>query len=153
MPPNRRLLHLGPNHEAGRVAQRNDRNVKGIAQLHETRGLISRRRIDRTTEVFWIIGDQSEWLALNANEGGDDPDTEIAAYFEHRSLVGQEIDDVANVVDPQPVFGNGAPQQPLIPRLPFSDRALKVRQIFLRSAGGFCFVLSKNVDDAVRRLK
>jgi hypothetical protein len=101
MAHNRRLRRLGPNHEAGRVAQRNDRNVKGIAQLHETRGLISRRRIDRTSEVVWIVGDQSEWLALNANEGGDDPDTEIPAYFEHRSLVGQNIDDIANVVDPQ----------------------------------------------------
>jgi hypothetical protein len=101
--------------------------------------------------VFWIVGDQSERLALNANEGDDDPDTEIAAYFEHRSLVRQKIDDVANAVDPQ--LGNGAPQQPLIPRLPFSDRAPKVRQISLRSTGGFCLVLSKNVDDAVRRLK
>jgi len=99
MTHDRGLLRFGPHHEAGRVAQRHDRNVKGIAKLHETRGLIARRRIDRATEMLRIVGDQPERLALDANESGDDPDTEIPAYFEHRSLVGQQIDDVAHVID------------------------------------------------------
>ena len=153
VPHDRGLLRFGSNHKAGRVAQRHDRNVKGIAKLHETCGLVARRRIDRATEMLRIVGDQPEWLALDANEGGDDPDTEIPAYFEHRSLVGQQIDDVAHVIDAQPVFRNSTPQQALVPCIPGGQRALKIREIFLRRTCGFRFVLNENVDDAVRCLE
>src|SRR6516165_11710571 len=42
-----RLLHLRPYHEAGRIAQRDDRNIESIAKLHESRGLVASRRINR----------------------------------------------------------------------------------------------------------
>ena len=45
----RRLLRLGPHHEAGRVAQRQHRQPERLAQLQEAGGLVgvSRRRSRR----------------------------------------------------------------------------------------------------------
>ena len=100
MAHDRRLLSLRLHHEAGRIAQRYDRNIKSIAKLHESPGLVPSLGIDRATEMPWIVGYQSERLALDANEGGDHSDTEIPTYFEHRSLVSQKIDDVTDIVNP-----------------------------------------------------
>src|SRR6185312_12284653 len=98
-------------------------NVEGVAELHEARGLVAGRCIDRAAEVLWIVGDQAERLSFDADEGGDHADAEVPADFQHRVFVGEEIDDVANVVDAQAIFRNGPPQQPLVGRLPAGDRA------------------------------
>jgi hypothetical protein len=128
-------------------------NVEGVAELQEARGLVAGRRIDRAAEMLWIVGDQAERLSLDADEGGDHADAEIAADFQHRALVGEEIDHGADVVDPQAVFRDRPPQQPLVRRLPVGDRALEIRQIFLRRGRRFRLVLDQDVDDAVRRLE
>src|SRR5229473_2909586 len=59
MAHDRRLLSLRSHHEAGCIAQRYDRKVKGIAKLHETCGLVPGLRIDRTNKMLWIVGDQA----------------------------------------------------------------------------------------------
>ncbi len=109
--------------------------------------------VDGAAEMFRIVGDQAERLALDADEGGDHADAEIAADFQHRALVGEQIDHGADVVDAQAVLRDRPPQQPLVRRLPVRHRALEVRQIFLRRSRRFRLVLDQNVDDAVRRLE
>src|SRR6185295_20264665 len=99
-------------------------NVEGVAKLHEAGGLVAGRRIDRTAEMFWIVGDQAERLSLDADEGSDHADTKVPADFEYRSFVGQQIDHGPDVVDPQAVFRDGPPQRPLVRRLPAGDCAL-----------------------------
>ena len=143
----------GPTMKPGVSHSDSDRDVEGVAELHEARGLVAGRRVDRAAEMLWIVGDQAERLALDADEGGDHADAEIAADFEHRALVGEQIDHGADVVDAQAVFRDRPPQQALVRRLPVGDRALKVRQIFLRRGRRFRLVLDQDVDDAVRRLE
>jgi hypothetical protein len=49
------LFRLRANHEAGRVAERDDRNVEGVAERNKTRRLIARIGINRTAEMLWIV--------------------------------------------------------------------------------------------------
>ena len=44
MADQRRLLRLRTDHDAGRVAEEQQRDVEGVAELHEARGLVGRRR-------------------------------------------------------------------------------------------------------------
>ena len=143
----------GPDHEARRIAQRHDRDVEGVAELQEARGLVAGRRIDRAAEMLWIVGDQAERLALDADEGRDHADAEIAAELQHRAFVGEQIDHGADVVDAQAVFRDRAAQQALVRRLPVRHRALEIGEIFLRDRRRLLLVLDEDIDDAVRRLE
>src|SRR5207248_1155987 len=84
--------------------------------------------MDRAAEMLWIVGDQAERPSFDADEGGDHADAKVAADFQHRAFVGEKIDDVANIIDPQAVFRDRPPQQPLVRRFPVGLRALKIRQ-------------------------
>ena len=84
----RRLLDLGPDHHAGRVAQEQDRQVEGVAELQEARGLVGSRR------SRWRRRDASGcWRRCRAAcpRCGRAPSpcrAEGAAQLEHRALVG-----------------------------------------------------------------
>ena len=58
-------LRLGPDHEAGRVAEEQDRQVERVAQLEEARGLVGAGRVDRAAEMRRVVGDDAERLALD----------------------------------------------------------------------------------------
>ena len=64
----RGLLDLRPDHHAGRVAQEQDRDVEGVAELQEARGLVRAVRVDGAGEMRRIVGDDAERLALDAAE-------------------------------------------------------------------------------------
>ena len=51
------LLDLGADHDAGRVAQNEERDVEGVAQLHEARGLVGAVAVDGAGEVGRVVGD------------------------------------------------------------------------------------------------
>jgi hypothetical protein len=51
-----------------------------------------------------VVGDQAERFAFDADGRRDDADAEIAADLEPRYLVGDQIDDGADVIDAQPVL-------------------------------------------------
>ena len=59
------------------------------------------------------------------------PTPNFSPDLQHRAFVGNGIDDLAHVVQPQPVFRHRVTQPALIVRLPRRDRALEIRQIFL----------------------
>ena len=68
--------------------------------------------------------------ALEAGERRDHAVAEPAADLEHRTLVEQRVDDLADVVDAQPVLGHDVAQQPLVRRGPHSrpDRPRRDRR-------------------------
>ena len=98
--------------------------------------------------MIWIVGDEAERLALDADEGGDHADAEIAPQLQHPALVGHEIDDLADVIHAQAVLRDRAAQQPLV-RRSNPHRALEIGQVFLRGRRRLLLVLDQDVDDAV----
>jgi hypothetical protein len=100
-----------------------------------------------------LLGHQAERLAFDTDERRDHADAEIAADLQHRALVGEEVDDVADIVDAQAVLRDRAAQQPLVRRGPVLHRALEIREVFLRHRRRLGFVLDQNIDHAVWRLE
>ena len=149
MTDQRGLLDLGSHHHAGRVAQEQDRDIEGIAKLQEARRLVRAVRVDGAREVRRVVGNNAERLALDAGEGRHHARAEGTTQFEHRALVAQRRNHVAHVVDPQPVLGDRAAQQPLVGRLPLGQGSLEKRKILLGDRDRLGLVLDGDIDLAV----
>ncbi len=145
----RRLLGLGADHEARRVAQRQDRQVEGVAQLHEARRLVAGVGVDRAAQVAGVVRDQPHRPAFDAHQRGEDADAEFRAQLEHRVLVGQRADHGAHVVHAQPVLGDQMAQRALVGAAPFGDRALEVAEQPARRRDRLRLVVDQHVDHAV----
>ena len=87
------------------------------------------------------------------HESGDDADAEFLTDLQHRVLVGDGVDDVAHVVEAQPILRHRRCRS-----LRWScasqlaDRALEIRQIFLHGVDRGELVLDDDIDNAVRHL-
>ena len=77
------FFRLRADHEARGVAERDDRDVEGVAQLHEARGLVASRGPDGAAEMARVVGDQAERPALDAQQRGDQAGSELAPQFQH----------------------------------------------------------------------
>lgn len=95
---------LRSHHEAWRVAQREHREPECIAQLEKPGGLVRSGSVDRAAEVARVVGDDTDRPALNADQRGDDPLAESGPELQHRSGVGERLDNRSNVVDAEPVL-------------------------------------------------
>ena len=136
-------LHLRPDHEAGRVAERDDGQAMGIAQLHEARGLVGGIGIDGPAEVARIVADKTERPAADAHERGDHAAAEAGAQLEHRVVVGQAAHDRAHVVAAQAVLGNGVAQGARVGAAAVGDAALEIGQVLLRRGDRGAFVVRR----------
>ena len=79
----------GPDHDPGRVAQHEERDVEGVAQLHEAGRLVGAVAVDGAGEVVRVVGDHADRPALDAEQRGDHAEPEAAAQLEHRAGVGE----------------------------------------------------------------
>ena len=69
-------LGLVTDHEARGVAQEEDGQVMGVAQLEEPRRLVGTVTVDGPTEVARAVGHHPEGLPLHPDQGGDHPGPE-----------------------------------------------------------------------------
>ena len=81
-------LDLRPDHEPGRVDQRDEGKPVRIAQLHEPRGLVGGIGVDGAAEMRRIACEQADRPAFDARERGEDPDAEAGPQLEQRAGVG-----------------------------------------------------------------
>ena len=65
MPDQGGLLGLRPDHDAGRVAQEQDGQVEGVAQLHEPGRLVGALGVDGPAQVGRVVGDDPERQAFD----------------------------------------------------------------------------------------
>lgn len=119
------LLGFGTDHEARRVAQRQQRQPVRVAQLHEARGLVGGGRVDGAAQVARVVGDAAEGAPFDADQRGQDAAAEGGAQFEHRAGVGQRLDHGAHVVAAQPVLRDHMAQPARVAGLPMRGVALK----------------------------
>ena len=61
----RRLLGLGTHHDPGRVAEEEQRQVEGVAELHEARGLVGPVGVDGPGQVHRVVGDDAHRAPLD----------------------------------------------------------------------------------------
>ena len=146
------FFRLRADHEAGRIAQRDNRQIMRLAQLQEARGLVAGYRVDGPAQVRGIVGDQAEGLAFDADQRGNQPRRELAAQLQHAAGVGQAGDDLADVVDAQAVFRDQVAQLALVCTLPVGLLALEVGQVLLGDLHRLGFVFHQHVDHPVGAL-
>ncbi len=100
---------VGSDHEAGGVAEKEDREVEGVAELHEPGGLVGTVGVDGAAEMGGVVGDDADGAALDAAQRGDHPRPERASQLEHGVGVGECVDDGPDVVCPESVLGHQGP--------------------------------------------
>ena len=88
MPHQGGFLSLGADHIARCVAQHQDRNIEGVAQLHEARGLVRSLAVNRAPQMLGIVGDNPNRPPFDAGKGGDHAQAEVTPDFQHRVGVG-----------------------------------------------------------------
>ncbi len=76
----------------------------------------------------------------------------VAAELQDRVGVGQGVDHLADVVDPQSVLGHQVAQQPLVGALPVGERTLEVRQVLPGHPHRLGLVRHRDVDHTVGNL-
>jgi hypothetical protein len=133
------------------VSQRN-RDVEGVAELHESRGLVGAVAVDRAGEIDGVVRDQSDRTSFDSDQSGQHPESEMPAYLEHRAGIGESLNDRSDVVDAKSIFGNYSSQKTLVGACPVAQRTLKVRQVGSRHLYRFGFVRDRDVHDAISYL-
>ena len=76
------FLCLSADHEAGSVAQRDDRQTMSVAQLDEPRHLVGGIPIDRSAEMARVVGKNSDRTTVNAAKSRHDADTKMLAHLD-----------------------------------------------------------------------
>src|SRR5216683_1825960 len=117
MPPNSPVDH-GTDHDAGRIAKEQNRDIECVAQLHESRSFVGAIAVDRAREIDRVVGYQSDRPSFDSDQGSYHSEAEIPAYLEHRAGVGQRLDNRSDVIDAESIFGNYSAQKTLVGACP-----------------------------------
>jgi len=146
------LLRIGSHHEPGGVAEAHDRQVEGVAQLHEPGRLVGRVRVDRATEVSRIVRDDAHGAPLYAREDREDPDAELGAQLERRVDVCESLDSATHVVDAGALLGDHVAQDRVLVATPVTRRALEESEVFLGDSHRLGLVGDADIHHAVAHL-
>ena len=124
-------LRLGTDHEPGGVAQEQDRDLVGVTELQEPGGLVRPVPVDGPAEVARVVGHDADGAAFDPDQGRDHARAETGSELQHRIGVGQDGDDVRDVVGPEPALGDTGAEQPLVGTRPPVVGALEVGEVLL----------------------
>ena len=136
----------------GRVAQREDGQPEGLAQLQEARRLVGVGGVDGTREVQRIVGDHADRPPLHPGQRRHHPGGERRPQFQDRPLVGQQLDRPPDVVDTAPVRRHDVAQPVLVGRRPLPHVPLEVREVAAGHLDGLLLIGAEDIDDPVRHL-
>ncbi len=114
MPDQRGLFDFWADHHAGRIGERQNRDVERLADLQEARCLVRTIRIDGAAQYLGIVRDDTHGPAFNADQRGNHGRTEFGPQFQQRPRICQRFDELPDVIDTHAIFGNDLPQPPLI---------------------------------------
>ena len=103
-----------PDHVARAVDERHDGKPEAVAQLQEAGRLVGRGGGDRARHVPRVVGDHPDGPALDPGERGHHLAGEARPQERHRTLVGQRLDDRADVVGAPGALGNHCAQGCLV---------------------------------------
>ena len=142
------LLGFGADHDARRVAEREQRDAVGIAQAHEIRRLAGGRAVDRAGQAARVVGEHPQSLALDPDERGDEIGRVGGAEFGHRIRIRECGDDAAHVVGHAPVIGHGRADRRRVARRVVGDIALEIGQAAFCGGHRFGLVIDDDIHHA-----
>ena len=91
-------LLVGAGQEAGHVDERQDRDVEGVAEPHEPRGLLGGVDVEGAGELHRLVGHDADRLALDPAEADEDVGREQLLDLEELLVVEHRGDHVVHVV-------------------------------------------------------
>jgi hypothetical protein len=97
-PHDGRPLRRGPDHEAGRVDQRDDRQPVGLAPPEEDRGVVGGVAVDRPAQLQRVTGQQPDRAPADAGQRGPHAGAEPGPQLEHAARIAEALDDRPHVV-------------------------------------------------------
>ena len=130
----RGLLDFRTDHHAGRVAEREDRNVEGVAELHESRRLVAAIGVDRASEVARIVGDEAEGRCLRRAINAVIMPTPNAGRSSRTEPVSASVSMPADVVGAQAVLRERRDAADAGRRRPSRCPAIEVAEVCLATA-------------------
>ena len=86
--------------EAGRVDERDQRHVEGVAERDEPGRLLRGRDVDRAGERHRLVGDDADRPAVDRRERGDDVGRPFRSQLEQRVPIDDRLGHLADVVAP-----------------------------------------------------
>src|SRR5487761_1232899 len=92
------MLLLGAGKEARNVFERDERNVEGIAEADEARGLDAGVDVENPGEIRRLIGHDAHRTAIQTGESYDDIARVVFLNFEEIAIIDNVLDGVFDVV-------------------------------------------------------
>ncbi|VTR68662.1 conserved hypothetical protein [Desulfosarcina cetonica] len=89
---------LAAGQVAGNVGNGQQRDVEGIAEPNEARGLVRGVDVQATGHDHGLVGDNAHATSVEAGKGGQDVGGEILVGFEVLAIVNDGFDDIPYVV-------------------------------------------------------
>ena len=120
-----------------------------VAQLQEAGRLVGRGGGDRPGHVPRVVGDHPDGPALDPGKRGHHLAGEARPQERHRTLVGQRLDDRADIVGTPGALRNHCAQSYLVGGGARRGRTLEVSQQLLGDGDGVLFVGDDHVDHPV----
>src|SRR5579872_7507558 len=99
-----------------------------------------------------IVRDESDRTPLDTNQCGDHAESEVAAQLQHRSGIGERLNDGAHIINAETILRNDVAQDALVGAFPLRQRPLEIRKILFGDFYCFGFVLDRDVDHSVGHL-
>ena len=87
-----------PGQEARHVDEGDERDVEGVAEAHEARGLDRAVDVEHAREHLRLVGDDADGAPVEAREADDDVLRAVLVDLEERAVVDDAVDDVVHVV-------------------------------------------------------
>ena len=88
------------DHEARRIAQRDDRQLSRFAERQEVGHLVRGLGVDGSAEMMAAVGNQPERHTFDSDERGDHADSVVGPQLQNGSDIGDRVDRVVHVVGP-----------------------------------------------------
>ena len=123
--------------EAGNIDEGQDRDLEGIAEAHETRGLARAIDVEATRQHHRLVGDHADRLTLEPDETGDDVLREVFLNFVKIALVRGLQDQFLHVIGGVRVVGDQGVERIVDP----------ARFVEERAHGGFIAVVEREEID------
>ena len=87
MPPH---SWAGTGQEAGHVAEREQRDVEGVAGAHEARGLGGGVDVEHARQLVGLVADDADRVAVQAREAADDVLGVVLVHLEELVVVDDQ---------------------------------------------------------------
>ena len=85
-------LLLGAREEAGHVAERDQRDVEGVAGADEAAGLAARVDVEHAGELIRLVADDPDAVAVQTREAADDVARVVLVDLEELAVVDDQPD-------------------------------------------------------------